>query len=145
MNPRELVDHALTLLLEKDMAGFAGLWAEDGELEFPFAAAGYPERIRGRAAIADYLRDYPNILDVREIPEKAVHETADPEVIILEFAAAGLVVATARPYRMRYIAVITARDGAIRNYRDYWSPLAAAGIMGGADALTAAFTGGRDA
>ena len=32
-------------LVAKDMAAFAGLWAEDGVLEFPFAAPGYPPRI----------------------------------------------------------------------------------------------------
>ncbi|WP_067544332.1 nuclear transport factor 2 family protein [Nocardia crassostreae] len=145
MTPRALVEHALALLLDHDMAGFAGLWAVDGELEFPFAAADYPARIRGRAAIAGYLRDYPNILDIREIPERTVHETGDPEVVVVEFTAAGVVVATGRDYRLRYIAVITVRDAEIRHYRDYWSPLAAAEIMGGADALTTTFAGGRDA
>lgn len=145
MTPSELVDRALELLLAKDMAGFAGLWAESGVLEFPFAAAGYPTRLDGRAAIAEYLRGYPDIVDMREITEKAVHQSVDPEVIIVEFAAAGLVVATGAPYRMRYIAVITVRDNAIQHYRDYWSPQAAAETLGGADHLVTAFTGGTDA
>ena len=42
MTPQELVGRALELLLAQDMAEFAGLWAEDGVLEFPFAAPGYP-------------------------------------------------------------------------------------------------------
>ena len=97
MNPRELVEHALELLLAKDMAAFAGLWAEDGILEFPFAAPGYPPRLDGRAAVADYLRGYPDVLDVREIPAKMLHQTDDPEVVIAEFEAAGIVVATEMP------------------------------------------------
>ena len=135
MNPRELVEHALELLLAKDMAAFAGLWAEDGILEFPFAAAGYPPRLDGRAAVADYLRGYPDVLDVREIPAKMLHQTDDPDVVIAEFEAAGIVVATGQPYTMRYIAVITVRDGEIARYRDYWSPLAATEAMGGAEHL----------
>lgn len=135
MNPRELVDHALGLLLAKDMAAFAKLWALDGIMEFPFAAPGYPARLDGRAAVEEYLSGYPDILDIREFPEKTVHQTLDPEVVIAEFEAAGIVVATGQPYRMRYIAVITVRDGEIRRYRDYWSPLAAAEAMGGADKL----------
>ena len=135
MNPRELVEHALELLLAKDMAAFAGLWAEDGILEFPFAARGYPPRLDGRAAVADYLRGYPDVLDVREIPAKMLHQTDDPDVVIAEFEAAGIVVATGQPYTMRYIAVITVRDGEIARYRDYWSPLAATEAMGGAEQL----------
>lgn len=135
MNPRELVEHALELLLAKDMAAFAGLWAEDGILEFPFAAPGYPPRLDGRAAVADYLRGYPDVLDVREIPAKMLHQTDDPDVVIAEFEAAGIVVATGQPYTMRYIAVITVRDGEIARYRDYWSPLAATEAMGGAEQL----------
>jgi ketosteroid isomerase-like protein len=142
MNPRDLVNHALQLLLDKDMAAFAGLWADNGVLEFPFAPPGYPERLAGRAAIHEYLRDYPGILDLREITQQVVHQTLDPEVVIGEFDAAGVVVATGRPYHLRYIAVITVRDGEIQHYRDYWNPLAAAEVMGGADELNSAFSGG---
>ncbi|MEV4579646.1 nuclear transport factor 2 family protein [Nonomuraea jabiensis] len=144
MNPRELVEHALDLLLAKDMRAFAGLWAEAGVIEFPFAPPGYPERVEGRTAVQKYLRDYPDLLDVREITEKVVHQSVDSEVVIVEFEAAGLVVATGKPYRMRYVAVITVRDGEIQRYRDYWNPMAAAEIMGGADELSTAFAGGVD-
>jgi ketosteroid isomerase-like protein len=127
------------------MAGFAQLWAEDGVLEFPFASPGNPRRLEGRAAIAEYLRGYPDLLDIREITEKTVHETADPEVTVAEFEVAGVAVATGKPYRLGYIAVLTVRDGEIRHYRDYWSPLAAAEVLGGADQLLTAFAGGQDA
>ncbi|MEV0826922.1 nuclear transport factor 2 family protein [Nonomuraea rubra] len=142
MNARELVDHAVELLLAKDMRAFAGLWAEDGVLEFPFAQPGYPQRVAGRAAVEEYMRGYPDILDMREVTEKTVHQSVDPGVVIVEFEAAGFVVATGRPYRLRYVAVIAVRDGRIRSYRDYWSPLAAAEIMGGSDELKDAFSGG---
>ncbi|MET8849429.1 nuclear transport factor 2 family protein [Amycolatopsis sp. NPDC004625] len=137
---RDFVEHALELLLRHDMAGFAGLWAEDGVLEFPFAGPGYPKRVEGRDAIREYLRDYPNLLDIREVTAKTVHETTEPGVVVAEFTVAGVVVATQRPYELSYIAVITVEDGEIRSYRDYWSPQAAADILGGADELTAAFS-----
>jgi ketosteroid isomerase-like protein len=142
MRSRDLVEQALDLLLDHDMTGFAGLWAEDGVLEFPFAGPGYPKRVEGRDAIREYLRDYPNLLDIREVVAKAVHETADPAVVVVEFTVAGVVVASQKPYELSYIAVITVDGGEIRHYRDYWSPLAAAEVLGGADELTAAFTGG---
>lgn len=144
MTPTELVDRALALLLAKDMAAFAGLWAESGVLEFPFAPPGYPTRLEGRAAIEEYLRGYPDIVDMREITDKSIHRSVDPEVVIVEFAAAGLVVATGAPYQMRYIAVITVRDNKIQHYRDYWSPQAAAEMLGGADQLVTTFASGTD-
>jgi ketosteroid isomerase-like protein len=140
-----LVDRALDRLLAHDMAGFANLWAEDGVLEFPFAPPGYPRRLEGRAAIAEYLRGYPDLVDIREVTEKTVHETADPEVTVVEFEVTGVAVATGKPYRLGYIAVLTVRDGEIRHYRDYWSPLAAAEVLGGADQLLTAFAGAQDA
>lgn len=48
---------------------------------------------------------------------------------------------TGAPYRMTYIAVITTRNGEIQSYRDYWSPAAAADVIGGAQALLNAFPG----
>jgi ketosteroid isomerase-like protein len=54
-----------------------------------------------------------------------VHQSTDPDVLIAEFDAEGVVVATGKPYRASYIAVITTRDGEIVHYRDYWNPLLA--------------------
>jgi ketosteroid isomerase-like protein len=141
MNPEELVVHATDLLLKGDMAAFAALWAEDGVLEFPFAQPGSPQRLDGRAAVQEYLRGYPDLLDVQEMPELVVHRTVDPEVVVVEFTVNGVVVPTAKPYVMRYIAVITVRGGEIRHYRDYWSPAAAADVMSGTGAMGSALSG----
>jgi ketosteroid isomerase-like protein len=119
----DLIPRALQLLLDKDMIGFAGLWAVDGVLEFPFAPPGFPTRVEGRAAIEDHLRDYPEMLDIQGFPKQVVHSTTDPDVLVAEFDAEGVVVATGKPYRFSYIAVITTRDGEIVSYRDYWNPL----------------------
>jgi ketosteroid isomerase-like protein len=51
-------------------------------------------------------------------------------VVVAEFTLAGVAVATQRPYELAYIAVITVENGEIRHYRDYWSPAAAAEILG---------------
>ncbi|WP_037364833.1 nuclear transport factor 2 family protein [Amycolatopsis orientalis] len=125
-----ILDRALDLLVQHDMAGFVQLFAEDAVAEFPFAAPEQTERVEGRAALAEYLRDYPNLLDIREVVAKTVHQTTDPEVSIAEFELAGVAVATQKPYRLRYVVVLTVRDGLIRRYRDYWSPLAVTEVLG---------------
>jgi ketosteroid isomerase-like protein len=124
MTPRELIDRAVELLVAHDMTGFAGLFAVDGAMEFPFAPPGYPPRVEGRAAITEYLRHYPDLLDIRSVTPTAIHQSTDPQVIIVEFTAAGVVVATGAPYEALYIAVVTVVDGEVRHYRDYWNPLA---------------------
>ncbi|GAB2926625.1 nuclear transport factor 2 family protein [Nonomuraea fastidiosa] len=142
MEATELVERGIALLLAKDMSGFAGLWAEDGVIEFPFAPPGYPRKVEGREAIREYLRDYPEKYDVREVVRKVIHRTENPEVVVVELEVAGIVPRSGEPYRMEYVAIITVRDGEIRHYRDYWNPLQAARAMGGLEALTKAFAGG---
>ena len=117
-----MLDQALDLLLKKDMAGFAGLWAEDGRMEFPFAPEGWPKEVNGREAVHDYLRDYPKMIDVQEVAWQLVHRTADPDVTVAEFDLRGQIVATGKPFLNRYVVVITARDGQIVEWRDYWNP-----------------------
>lgn len=134
--PLEVVDRAFELLLAHDMVGFAGLWATDGVMEFPFAPADFPQRLDGRAAVTEYLRDYTDHVDLRTITSRKVHQTLDPEVVIVEFAVDGTAVRTGRRWRLSYISVITVQAGEIAHYRDYWNPLAAAEAMGGSDELT---------
>jgi ketosteroid isomerase-like protein len=123
-SPADLYRHGLRLLLDKDMAAWAALWAEDGFLEFPFAPDGWPKRLEGREAIAAYLRHYPDHIDLHDFPELRIHQTADPGTIVVEMRGVGRLVEPGRPFDMTYIAVVTVRDGRIASYRDYWNPLA---------------------
>lgn len=137
------LNRALALLLEHDMAGFAGLWAPDGTLEFPFAPPGYPARLAGRAAIADYLSGYTELIDLREVVAQTRHPTLDPDTTILEFEVDARAVRTAKPFRMRYVAVVTVGGDGITSYRDYWSPSAAADALDtGTAELSGTVTGG---
>jgi ketosteroid isomerase-like protein len=129
--PTDVLRQAMRLLLDKDMAGFVALFADDAVMEFPFAPPGQPTRVTGRAALEGYLLHYPELLDVREVTISALHVTEDPEVVVAEIDAAGFVVATGRPYELRYIAVVTVRNGLIAYYRDYWNPLVAQELLGG--------------
>ncbi|MDH6545343.1 nuclear transport factor 2 family protein [Streptomyces sp. SPB4] len=122
--PAELYRHGLRLLLEKDIAGWVGLWAEDGVMEFPFAPEGWPVRLEGRRAVADYMRHYPDHIDLHDFPEVTVHRTTAPGTIVVEMRGVGRLVETGRPFDMTYIAVVTVEGGLITSYRDYWNPLA---------------------
>lgn len=129
--PTDVLRRGLDLLLAKDMPGFIGLYADDAVMEFPFAPPGAPRRLEGRAQVHDYLIDYPENLDIREIVDVNVMRTDDPEVIVAEFAAHGTLVATGKPYLAKYIAVLTIHDGQIQRYRDYWNPMLVTGQTDG--------------
>jgi ketosteroid isomerase-like protein len=137
----EVQERHLALMLEKDMPGWIDLWADDGVFEFPFAPPGFPRRLEGKAAVRDYIKDYPDHIDLAAFHDVQVHQTVDPDVLVVEMRAEGRIVATDKPYAMSYIYVLTVRDGKIVAYRDYWNPLVALEALGGAEALTAAFGG----
>ncbi|AGP61363.1 nuclear transport factor 2 family protein [Streptomyces rapamycinicus] len=123
-SPAELYRHGLRLLLDKNIDGRVGLWAEDGVMEFPFAPQGWPTRLDGKEAIAAYMRHYPDHVDVHDFPDLRIHQTTDPETTVVEMRGVGRLVETDRPFDMTYIAVVTVKDGRIASYRDYWNPLA---------------------
>ncbi|GAA1936508.1 nuclear transport factor 2 family protein [Streptomyces durmitorensis] len=120
----------LELLLAKDMDAAAGLWADDGTAEFPFAMGTSPRRLTGREEVRTYLGRLPELMDVREIPAVTVHHTERPDTIVVEFTGEGHTVSSGEAYRLDYIVVITVKDGLIHRYRDYWNPLATASAAG---------------
>ncbi|MDX6741532.1 nuclear transport factor 2 family protein [Actinocorallia sp. A-T 12471] len=99
------------------------LCGEDVVFEFPFAPPGRPERVEGKAALREYLRSVADAVRLEAVPSLEVHESVDPNVAIIEMTTTGTVTATGAPFRQRYVAILTVRDGLISHYRDYWNPL----------------------
>ncbi|MBT2540696.1 nuclear transport factor 2 family protein [Streptomyces sp. ISL-44] len=124
MAPAELYRHGLRLLLEKDVPAWVELWDDNGVLEFPFAPEGWPLRLEGKAAVGDYMRHYPDHVDLHDFPDVEIHQTTVPETIVVEMRGVGRLVETDSPFDMTYIAVVTVKEGRITSYRDYWNPLA---------------------
>lgn len=120
---------ALQALTRNDVSRWPELFMEDGAQEFPFAAEGSPKRIEGKAAIADYLKAYPEMIALHRIGALTWHH--DGNVAIAEFAVEGVAVQTGRPYDQRYISVIEHRDGKIVRYVDYWNPQVIEQALGG--------------
>ena len=126
----ELLRRSLDTFLAKDMKGWADLCDENVLVEFPFAPDAASQKIVGRAAIYEYLRNYPNTIDVKTIPKLKIHVSDDPNVAIAEWSASGKVIANGNPYEMSYATFVTFRDGLIVNYREYWNPLAFMAALG---------------
>jgi ketosteroid isomerase-like protein len=127
----ELLQGSLDTFLAKDMKGWTDRCDENVIAEFPFAPKGSPARIEGRAALYEYLRNYPSFIDVHKLPTMKIYATTDENVAIAEWSASGHVLSNGNPYEMSYATFVTFRDGLITNYREYWNPLAFLEAMSG--------------
>jgi ketosteroid isomerase-like protein len=99
------------------------MFTPDGVVELPFPLPGMPRRIEGRDAIRRVLapvwraqKDSGRLIE--RIDPRAVHETDDPGLVVIEFDLHG-VEASGTPYRLSYVHVVTVRDGRIAVLRDY--------------------------
>ena len=118
----QLFKLCLERFLSKDMKGWSELCAENVLVEFPFAPEGSPRRLEGRSAIYEYLRGYPDMIDIRSIPSSRIYATDDPNVAIGDWSVTGRVIRNGNPYDMSYATFLTMRDGLVARYREYWNP-----------------------
>ena len=127
----QLFHNSLDKFLAKDMESWTDLCDEDVVAEFPFATKGSPSRIEGRAALYEYLKNYPGFIDVQKIPKVKTYATNDKNVIVAEWSVSGKVISNGNPYDMSYATFVTYRDGLVVNYREYWNPMAFIAAMSG--------------
>ena len=121
---REVVERMLQAGREMDVETVVGLMAPDGYVEWPYRPPGVPARLQGRAEIRRHLSEAAKaFVRFEEYRDIVVHETIDPEVIIVEYEAHGALVATGAPFRQVVIAVFRVQNGHIASYRDYINPL----------------------
>lgn len=120
---------------------FPDMFAVDGVLELPFAPPGFKTPLEGRDAVAAHFRRVMELIRLDGMSEVVAHETGDPEVLVVEFAASGQGLATGEPYGQRYVSVIRVRGGEIVHYRDYWNPIAVLRTLKG-EGIMDAFTVG---
>jgi ketosteroid isomerase-like protein len=137
---RELVKRFLDTTVSGHPGDLADFYADEVVIEMPFAVAPlYPQRIettreqlRTRFAAGAAVRRYTNLADVR------IHETADPDVVVVEYELRGQMVASGEPFALRFLMVMTIRDGRIVHTRDYSDPIAGARALGRLPDLLAA-------
>ena len=107
------------------------LWAEDVVVETPYSLPGR-RRHEGRAAWLEYMRTSRAAMPpVRfdEVREIAVHETRDPEVLVIEYELTGTLLATGKQGSGRFVAVLRVRDGRIVLWREYQDVVAMAEVF----------------
>jgi ketosteroid isomerase-like protein len=131
-SPRTTVERFLDATISGRPGDLANFYAPTVIIEMPFAAAAlYPARIettreqlRARFAAGAAMRRYTGLDNVR------IHQTTDPETIIVEYELHGEMVGTGEPFRLNFAMFMTIRDGLITHTRDYADPITGARILG---------------
>jgi uncharacterized protein len=101
------------------------LLADDVVIESPFAAGG-PHRVEGRQQFLDFANPRRAVFPVRfdACRTTAIHDTTDPDTIVVEYELTGTSTTTDRQATAAFIAVLTARNGKIARWREYQNTLA---------------------
>jgi ketosteroid isomerase-like protein len=121
MGPREVFEQ----MTDRFLANVVGLdgdrLADDVVIETPFAPPGRPRRVEGRKAwLATALPGRAaSPFHFDECRVVAVHDTADPEVIVVEYELGGTIIASGERRSAAFIGVLRVRDGLITHWREY--------------------------
>ncbi|MBB2941651.1 hypothetical protein FB565_001355 [Actinoplanes lutulentus] len=128
MTPSEIFERMRAHWLAGETTFDGGMLADDVIVETPFAAPGRPGRIEGKARVLAFTEAGRAAFPVRfdDCRNVVVHETADPEVIVVEYELAGTHTGTGVSAAAPFIGVLTARDGKLANWREYQHTVAIA-------------------
>ena len=130
--PTDVLARRRHLTLNGDADGFADLFAPDAVIEAPFAGPpGMPARLEGREVIREYSRQVmASPLRLEEFEVVELHQTQDPEVVIVEMRTKGTVTTTGRSFVATSIQVLRIRDGHIVLFRDFADPRVLEELLG---------------
>ncbi|MEU4564514.1 nuclear transport factor 2 family protein [Actinoplanes sp. NPDC023936] len=128
MTPREIFERMRARWLGGESTFDREMLAGDVVVETPFAAPGQPSRTEGRDQVLAYTEAGRASFPVRfeDCRNVVVHETADPEVIVVEYELAGTHTATGLSASAPFIGVLRTRDGKLAHWREYQHTLAIA-------------------
>jgi uncharacterized protein len=125
----QLVGAYQTLLIEKRWDEWIELWAEDGELCFPFAPPGRKSVYRGRAEILGYMREVGRVV-VDSLETGRLFAMQDPRTAVAEFTVKGHAPQTGAPYNQSFVLFFETKHGKLWRYREYWNPLVTIDAVG---------------
>ncbi|SEE45618.1 Ketosteroid isomerase-related protein [Streptomyces sp. 2131.1] len=96
----------------------AQLLADDVVVETPFSPPG-ARRYEGRENWLAFYASRPLPFRCDEFHEISTRETADPEVLVVEYEFTGTVTTTGLAASAVFIAILRVRDGKILHWREY--------------------------
>ena len=128
-----------TLISQKRFDEWIELWAEDGELDFPFAPAGRKRIYRGKREILAYMSGTTGKVAIDGTESMRLFPMQDPTMAVVELTIKGHVPASGAAYNQSYVLFFEVEDGKLKRYREYWNPLVSIDATGDRAAWTASF------
>ena len=128
---REVLERFRQAAISQSADDMSGVYAVDAVHEFPFTRPRVPSRLEGRDEIVNWIAASwtGSLLKYERYRTLAIHDTHDPETIIVEQEALGTSTSTGE-FALPNIVVLTVRDGRIIRLRDYVNIPAAEAAMG---------------
>ena len=117
----ERVREILALADQMKVEELIEYFADDSVMELPFAPGRMPKRYEGKDAILGFQVFARDSFSSFSMMVDAIHETADPNVIIAEHHSDGSVAANGRRYENRYCTIFAFDDaGLVVSWREYY-------------------------
>ncbi|NUR72315.1 MAG: SnoaL-like domain-containing protein [Hamadaea sp.] len=119
VTPTEVFHRLVHAVCDERWDDAIALYADRTHVSHPFAED--PGPMLSQEELRHHFTPPPGwVSPIRRQPaDILVHETADPEVIVAEFAYRGVNVASGQPFAIPCVFVMRVRDGLIVESRDY--------------------------
>jgi ketosteroid isomerase-like protein len=129
--PREVLQRFRQAAISQSIDDMGRLYTVDAVHEFPFTRPGLPSRLEGRDEIVSWTAAVwkTNTFKYERYRTLAIHDTNDPDTIVVEQEALGTSTSTGE-FALPNIVVLTVRNGQIAHLRDYVNILAATAALG---------------
>ena len=129
--PLETLDRMRAAAIARSAADMSQVYAAGAVHEFPFTRPGAPARLEGRDTIMGFIAAFWDTSPLRYERYRtiAIHQTADPDTIVVEQEVAGTS-ATTGPFVLPNLLVLRPRHGQLTHLRDYANLLALADALG---------------
>lgn len=139
LSPREVFLRLVYGVADGDFDELPDLYGEVTDVRHPMATP-ESEPLMSRRALREHFTVPPEAresLPKRRVVDVLVHETADPEVIVAEFAY-EFTRPDGSPAKVPCVFIMRVRDGQIIESRDYIDPIRTYSARGNLDTLIAA-------
>jgi ketosteroid isomerase-like protein len=132
-SPAEIVTEFISKVGTPDADAY---WGEAAVLEVPFAPDPWPTKISGRAAVLEYMGGVHTVLSGWSMGIDTLYDAGEGTIIV-EMHGAGTVVATGKPYKQDYIAVLKVANEKVDLWREYSNPLPVFEAFGNSETVSA--------
>jgi ketosteroid isomerase-like protein len=129
VSPKSVLKRLIQGIAEQRWPELHELYAADAVVEYPFALPA-PIRLAGRGAIQRYFAGVARMGLRLRARNLMIHETADAEVVVVEYDYDGLLATTGREFQLANIQVTRVRDGLIVSSRDYHNHAVLTEVLG---------------